>query len=113
MSIERERRSQDVQLADDVAAIRKDVDSILHGNGRKGLWALSDAVFGPPGDKAPGLQERVKILAEARERELNLREGSRRTLVALGTAIVAISGLGAGIGWRVLQALGEITSQLP
>ena len=101
------------QIADDVAQIRKDVDAILHGNGRKGLWALSDAVFGPPGHNHPGLVDQVKGLAEARARDANMREGSRRTLIALGAVAALLSGGGVAIGVRVLQTLAELSTLHP
>ncbi len=132
-----ERRNEDGQIAADIARIRKDVDMILHGNGRKGLWALSDAVFGVPGKDDNGLLGKVKAnsearalargmhedvrdirskvdaLEKARAKDENLREGSRRTLLILGAVLTALSGLGATFGYRVLQTLGEIATQIP
>ena len=105
--------NHDDQLASDVAQIRKDVDSILHGNGRKGLWAISDAVFGAPGKDDNGLVGDVRDLKESRAKEANVREGGRRVLVVLGTIVTILSGLGASFGWRVLQALGDLATQLP
>jgi hypothetical protein len=87
-------------IAADVAQIRKDVDSVLHGNGRKGLWALSDAVFGPPGRNEAGLIRKVEDLADARQAELNQRIGSERTLKqirALILFLIALFGVGGGI----------------
>jgi hypothetical protein len=95
-------------IAADVAQIRKDVDSVLHGNGRKGLWALSDAVFGPPGRGDDGLICKVDALADARKAELNQRIGSERTLRqirALVLLLIAILGVGGSV---VVQRLFEL-----
>ena len=135
---ERDRRSEDVQIAADVARIRQDIDKILHGNGRKGLWAISDVVFGAPGRaNDDGLLGQVKVLAEAqvqdgamredvrqihlkvdaleraRSKDENLQEGRRRTLVALGAILTALSGLGATFGYQVMRAVGELTRVQP
>ena len=88
------------QIAADLAAIRKDVDAILHGNGRKGLWAISDAVFGPPGKNRDGLVEKVDALAAARQADLNQHIGAERTLNqirALVVLLIALFGVGGGV----------------
>jgi hypothetical protein len=101
------------RIARDVAQIRKDVDSVLHGNGRKGLWALSDAVFGPPDKSGPGLVAQVKELAHAREAEANQRIGSERTLKqirALVLFLIAAVGVGGGVA---VNRLFELVAALP
>ena len=88
------------RIAADVAQIRKDVDSVLHGNGRKGLWALSDAVFGPPGRGDDGLVRKVDALTDARKAELNQRIGAERTLNqirALVLFLIALLGVGGTV----------------
>jgi len=88
------------RIAADVAQIRKDVDSVLHGNGRKGLWALSDAVFGPPGRNHDGLVDKVEVLADAREAELNQQIGRDRVINqirALIVFLIALLGIGGGV----------------
>jgi hypothetical protein len=100
-------------IAADVAQIRKDVDSVLHGNGRKGLWALSDAVFGPPGRTEDGLVNKVETLADAREAELNQQIGRDRTLNQIRALIVfAIALLGVGGGVLVNRLL-DVLAVLP
>lgn len=101
---------EDPQLVKDVAQIRKDVDSILHGNGRKGLWAISDTVFGPPDKSARGLVEQVKTLSEAREAELNQRIGSQKTLRQIRAGVLLIIALlgagGTAVTMRLFELLG-------
>jgi tetrahydromethanopterin S-methyltransferase subunit G len=82
---------------DDIA---RNLEHLTHGNGRKGLWALSDAVFGPPGRNEAGLIRKVEDLADARQAELNQRIGSERTLKqirALILFLIALFGVGGGI----------------
>lgn len=101
------------RIAADVAGIRKDMDTMLHGNGRKGLVALSDAVFGPPDKSTPGLVAQVKALSEAREAELNQRIGSEKTLRQIRALVLfLIAALSVG-GSVVTARLFELLSALP
>jgi len=79
------------QLEQDVAQIRKDVDSILHGNGRRGLWDLSDAIFGHKDKSEPGIQARVKALEASAAQRANERKvtSAYQRGIAIGLALVA------------------------
>ena len=93
------------RIAADVSRIRKDVDSILHGNGRKGVWALSDAVFGPPSRPDEGLVRRVgNIESHARENKI-LQRG-----IAIGIALVALDTVfGLNLAALVQRLIGGIS----
>ena len=71
------------QIAEDIASIRKDVDFILHGNGRRGLWAISDAVFGHRDKNEPGLVTRVKAVEDRHKEQTWLQRG-----IAIGMGLV-------------------------
>ena len=66
-------------------AIGEDVQKLTHGNGRKGLWALSDAVFGPPGCSEEGLVKRLAVIERATRESRLLQRG-----IAIGVGLVLI-----------------------
>ena len=76
------------QIAADVAKIRADVDHISHGNGRAGIWALSDTVFGPKGQPARGILERLEKVEAAHREGRFLQRG-----IAIGVSLVALDSL--------------------
>jgi hypothetical protein len=91
------------QIAEDVARIRKDVDSVLHGNGRKGLWAVSDAVFGAPGRHDDGLVKRMQTLEDRSKEARYLQRG-----IAIGMALVAADTL---LGLNLSALVGRLFGQ--
>ena len=76
------------QIAADIKKIRTDVDLILHGNGRRGVWALSDAVFGHRDKNEPGLVNRMKVIEDRHKEQTWLQRG-----IAIGVGIVALDSL--------------------
>jgi hypothetical protein len=91
------------QIAEDVALIRKDIDKILHGNGRRGLWALSDAVFGPNGRPDDGLQKRMQTLEDRGKEARFLQRG-----IAVGMALMAADSLlGLNLAALVARFFGQ------
>ena len=100
----RERRADEHQIARDVARIRKDVDAILHGNGRKGVWALSDAVFGPPNRPDDGLAKRVTVIEQTTRESKLLQRG-----IAIGMSlVVADSVIGLNLAGLVQRLIGGL-----
>ena len=107
----RERRADDHQIARDVARIRKDVDAVAadikhltHGNGRKGLWALSDAVFGPPNRPDDGLVKRISGIEDRHKESKWLTRG-----IAIGMSlVVADNVLGLNLAGLVQRLLGGL-----
>jgi len=118
--------------------VATELEHLTHGNGRRGFWAVNDAVFGVPGknddnglvgrvdelakwqagnsgmgDDVREIKQKVDNLERARERDTNMREGGRRVLVLLGTILTILSGLGAGFGYQVMRTIGELAKQLP
>ena len=80
---------QDVSdIKDDVKVLKQDVNTILHGNGRHGLWSISDALFGRAGGTDPGVKDRVKDL----ENESKERKWLRRGL-ATGVGFLSVEGV--------------------
>jgi len=72
--------------------IAHDMDALVHGNGRQGVRALVDDVYGPRGRERPGLFERVvllekeiRTLAEQRKETRWLQRG-----IAIGVGVVAL-----------------------
>ena len=73
-----------------LTAISTDLDQLVHGNGRQGVRALLDDVYGPRGRERPGLFERVvilekevRLLAEQRKETRWLQRG-----IAIGMGLV-------------------------
>ena len=94
--------SKDVSsIKDDVKTLKEDVNTILHGNGREGLWAISDAIFGKKNQPSePGLMSRVKVVEnEARERRW-INRG-----IAIGVGLVGAETL---LDVNVLAFLGSL-----
>jgi hypothetical protein len=91
------------QIAEDVARIRKDVDSVLHGNGRKGLWAVSDAVFGAPGRHDDGLVKRMQTLEDRNKEARYLQRG-----IAIGVAVVTVDTV---LGLNLASLIGRFFGQ--
>ena len=75
------------RIAADVAKIRTDVDAVLHGNHRKGLRDIADAVFGPPGRPDDGLVKRVATIEQTTREGRFLQRG-----IAIGVALVLVEG---------------------
>ena len=73
-----------------LATISEDISHLTHGNGRKGVRALLDDVYGPSSRERPGLFERVVLLekevraiAEQRKETRWLQRG-----IAIGMSLV-------------------------
>jgi hypothetical protein len=95
--------SQDDQIAADIKGIRSDIDKILHGNGRRGLWALSDAVFGPAGRDVDGLQKRMQVLEERSKESRYLQRG-----IAIGVGVVTLDTV---LGLNLASLVGRLFGQ--
>jgi hypothetical protein len=91
------------QIAEDVARIRKDVDAVLHGNHRKGLWAISDAVFGPPGKDDDGLVKRMRALEDRNKETKFLQRG-----IAIGMGLVVADNV---LGLNLSALVGRLFGQ--
>jgi len=91
------------RIAQDIAAIRKDMDMVLHGNGRRGVWALSDAVFGHKDKLEPGLLTRVKQIEDRHKEQTWLQRG-----IAIGVALVLVDGLfDLNVSALIARAFGQ------
>jgi hypothetical protein len=77
--------AQQDKIAKDVAKIRTDVDLILHGNGRRGIWQISDVLFGPAGQPHRGMQQRLEKVERYQNEGRVLQRG-----IAIGVALVAL-----------------------
>lgn len=103
----------------DLQRLTTHVEALRHtvyGNGKAGL---SEAVRHVQEDLAEvsksieNIGTKVDALEQARARDENMREGGRRTLVALGAILTILSGAGAAVSVRVLQTLAEVAKALP
>lgn len=73
-------------IKDELAAIRQELVYITHGNGRRGLWAISDAVFGAKDrPDEPGLVSRVKAIEERHKESRFLTRG-----IAIGVGLLTV-----------------------
>lgn len=82
----------DDQLNERLDDIQAQLSTVLHGNGRAGIWAISDFLFGEKGgDRSKGAEARLKALEAAEGKRVNderVRMAYQRG-IAIGLALVA------------------------
>ena len=103
------RRENDTHITEQLEAIRAELHSLAHGNGRQGLRQLLDDVYGPRTRERPGLFARVVII----EKDVEGMKASQRERVwlqrgiAVGMALVlAEQVMGVNIGGVLRTAFG-------
>jgi hypothetical protein len=95
------------ELNDAITGINNRLEYLINGNGRKGVHALLDDVYGDSGRTRPGLFARV-VLIEAEVQELKMQRRETKFLqrgIAAGVGLVALDSV---FGIDLMGVLGAL-----